>query len=75
MKVQLYQIVREHRYNGGHGFDGFVRNEHLYTGYDRLEAIRVFHESLVSDSANRAPGTYYHMTKAKGRKVRTEASP
>ncbi len=56
----LYRVLREHGSNQGryecHG------QTVLYCGYDRLEAVRVYHESQPLDS-DRGPGSQYTETK------------
>lgn len=70
---RLYLVVREHRYDGGRGADVLQSSEPLYCGYDRFEAVRIYHESREMDSRYGGPGSYYKVTKGKSKVVYEEA--
>jgi hypothetical protein len=67
---KLYRIVRQRRYDGGRGADILQNQTVLYCGYDRDEAIRVYHQERGNDvKSYRGPGNYYNVVKATSKMV------
>lgn len=66
--MRLYRIVRESCYNGG-GPTEVQGTKVLYCGYDRMEALRIFHANRPEDQGHDVPGHHFTRTKATGRDV------
>jgi hypothetical protein len=63
---RLYRVVREYRYNGG-GCDECHSTDVLYCGYDRLEAVRIYHAN--PSTGHDIPGHHYTWVRAQSRPV------
>lgn len=57
----LYRVIRKSGYNGGVGCERVEGREVLYCGYDRLEALRVYHANRPVDRGA-FPGSYFTKT-------------